>query len=776
MKYIKITALIVCILTSLYLNAQSALQTIKGVIVDQQTEIPLIGANVELTDDAKTTGTVTDVDGQFELKVPFGRQQLAISYIGYETTLLPNILVTAGKEVVLEIKLEEKVTSLSEVTVSSKLPKGRHNNEMATISSRSFSLEEVTRFAGTVNDISRMAANFAGVFIPDNERNDIIIRGNSPTGLLWRLEGVPIVDPNHFSTLGATGGVISAINPNMLKNSDFLTGAFPSEYGNTTSGVFDLSFRNGNKDNFEFTTQLAAFSGLEATIEGPLNKAHSGSFLVGYRHSFLELLDVFGLSIGLSDIPKYKDLSFKLDFDKSKFGKFSIFGLAGLSSITFDDVSEKEVSASKLGTIGLNHRYLLNDQSYIKTTLAFSGSNASYQEYNLENEDWDMNFENKDINNKIALTSFFHKKINPKLNVRTGITSELYLLDVNSSNWNNGVHESIRDFKGALGLIQAYAQSKYKISPKLTANVGLHAQYLTLNKELAIEPRLALNYSLTSNQTVSIGYGLHHQMQPLPIYFYETEIAPNEYILTNENLDFSESNHFILGYDLRLNNNWSIKADAYYQGLKDIPVETDPSYFSVLNVGADFGFPDEDYLVNEGTGTNYGIELTIEKYFDKSWYGLLSMSLSDSKYKGSDNITRNTAFNNGHIINLLAGKEFSLNKRNDNKLTFDVKMTTAGGRYFTPIDLETSQLANATVRDYSRAFEERYRNYFRLDTKIGYRLNSKKSKFSQHFFVEFQNITNRRNPLNNYYSSTRDQVRTRSQLGFFFDILYRVQF
>jgi len=775
MNIIKIKLLVLFFLIVGYLHGQQTLQSIKGVVVDQQTTLPLIGANIALVGQS-VQGTVTDLDGRFQIKVPIGRQQLSISYIGYETILLPNILVTTGKEVILEIGLEESIADLAEVTVSSKLPKGKQNNEMATISTRSFSLEEVTRFAGTVNDVSRMAANFAGVFISDNQRNDIIIRGNSPTGLLWRLEGTPIVNPNHFSTLGATGGAVSAINPNMLKNSDFLTGAFPAEYGNTTSGVFDLAFRPGNKDNFEFTTQLAAFSGLEFTAEGPLNKAKNSSFLVGYRHSFLELLDVFGLSIGLSDIPKYKDLSFHVDLAKNKFGKFSLFGLGGLSSITFDGSLNREVSASKLGTIGLSHRYLLDEKSYIKTTLAFSGSEASYQEYNLENEDWKMDFENKDVNNKLVLSSYYHKKINPRWNVRTGITNELYLLDVNSNNWDNGKQESIRDYEGALGLLQAYAQTKYKFSSKLTANVGLHAQYLTLNQSVAVEPRLALNYALSPQQTISIGYGLHNQMQALPIYFYETEIAPKEYIRTNENLDFSKSHHFILGYDLRLSGDWSIKADAYYQSLNNIPVESTPSYFSTLNVGAGFDFPDEDYLVNQGTGTNYGIELTLEKYFANSWYSLLSMSLSDSKYKGSDKVTRNTAFNNGYIVNFLAGKEFGLSKRNDNKLTVDFKLTTAGGRYFTPIDLETSRFAQTTVRDYSKAFEGRYSPYFRLDTKIGYRINSKHRKCYQHFFVEFQNITNRRNSISNTYDVSRDKIRTKSQLGFFFDILYRVQF
>ncbi len=772
----KLLTIALALILSCSLQAQDAFQIVKGTILDQQTEIPLIGATVELVEAGIQKGTTTNVDGEFKLEVPYGRQKFVVSYLGYEPAVISNILVTAGKEVVLDVKLEESIINLQEVTVTSKSATGTLGNEMATVSSRVLSVEEITRFAGSVNDISRMAANYAGVLIPDNQRNDIIIRGNSPVGLLWRLEGVPIANPNHFASLGATGGVVSAVNPNILKNSDFLTGAFPAEYGNTNSGVMDLSFRNGNKDKFEFTTQLAAFSGLEAMIEGPFSANKKNSFVVGYRHSFLELLDLFNLSIGIDAIPNYKDLSFKVDFEKTKFGKFSMFGIAGTSDISFIGDDDKDISGSRLATLGLNHRILVDDKSYIKTTIAYSGSESTYKEFTLENDDWNMDFENKDVNNRLSLSSFYHKKINPRWNLRTGITSEWYSLNFNSKNNNGQTLETIRDFNGNLALFQAHAQSQYKISPKLSINAGLHAQLLTLNDDYAIEPRLALNYQLTDKQALSIGYGLHNQMQPLPVYFFETEVEPGQFLRTNENLGFSTSNHFIFGYDVKLGSDWAVKVDAYYQAQDDIPVETESSYFSVVNSGADFVFPTEDYLVNGGTGTNYGLELTVEKYFSNSYYGLFTLSLLDSKYAGSDGVERNTAFNNGYILNFLAGKEFSLSKKNDNKLTFDFKLTNAGGRYYTPIDLEASRAAQRTIRDFDNAYTNRFWPYFRMDAKIGYRLNSKKKKFSQHFYVEFQNISNTRNALNNYYSVSRDEIRTRTQLGFFFDILYRVRF
>jgi CarboxypepD_reg-like domain/TonB-dependent Receptor Plug Domain len=259
-------------LLTIQINAQIT-QTLRGTIIDKAAETPLVGAAIVVDKITPQLGAIADENGNFEIKnVPTGRHQIIVSFIGYNAQTLTNIVVNAGKETVLDIKLEESVQLLNAVTVLGKVEKSQTLNELATISARQFNVEEVQRYSGGRNDVSRLAANFAGVAISNDSRNDIVIRGNSPVGVLWRLEGVPIPSPNHFSTLGTTGGPVSALNPNMIRNSDFLTSAFPSEYGNATAGVFDIGFRNGNKEKMEFTAQLAAFSGLEAMIEGPLSK------------------------------------------------------------------------------------------------------------------------------------------------------------------------------------------------------------------------------------------------------------------------------------------------------------------------------------------------------------------------------------------------------------------------------------------------------------------------------------------------------------------------
>ncbi len=764
--------------------------SIKGNIYDRQSDQPLIGANVVLQVAADSVrGTVSDLDGRFVIEaVPPGRFELKISYLGYNTTTIPNILVTSGKDVILEAGLEESAVEMSEIVVRAETEKDKANNELATVSARMFTLEEVTRYSGGRNDASRMAANFAGVQIADDSRNDIVIRGNSPIGVLWRLEGIPIPNPNHFATLGTTGGPVSALNTNLLRNSDFLTSAFPAEYGNANAGVFDIQFRSGNRDKYEFTAQLAAFSGLEFMAEGPLNRKNKGSFLVSYRHSFVELAHVIGLDFGTAALPKYKDLSFKLDLGRTKSGKWTIFGIGGLSDIDFlakdlteDDFwaeqNQNSYASSKIGVVGINHKYLLSDRSYIRTTLAItsSGNNFTVEEV-LPDEATDLFFTGDDEESRMTFSSFVNKKVSAKFTYRAGVLIEHFFIDAFLREKINQNWVSYRDFDDGIDLVQSYAQAQYRAGEKITINGGLHTQYLGFNQKFAVEPRAAVNWHLSRKQTINMGFGSHRQILPLPLYLMTLSTPGGEMVRTNTDVDFLKSRHFVLGYDHRLDRDWRLKSEVYLQQHVDVPVESLSSSFSVLNVGADFGFPEVHYLQNSGEGKNYGIELTLEKFFANNYYGLATGSLYQSKYKGSDGIERNTAFNNKYVLNILGGKEFLFGRNKGNAFTVDFKFTTAGGRYFTPIDLAKSIESGKEIKLDELAYSERFDPYVRLDLKLGYRLNPKNKRRSEQFFLDFQNITNHQNVFIRRYNESTQKINTIYQIGFFPDILYRLQF
>lgn len=790
------------VLTFTGLQAQNGLQTVKGQILDKQSELPLIGATVQLVSDL-SIGSTTDVDGYFEvIGVPVGRQAFQVNYLGYEPLTIPNVEVSAGKEVVIEIEMEESFTALNEVVVKANANKDQSINSMATVSARQFSMEEVNRFSGGRSDVGRLAGNFAGVSTADDSRNDIVIRGNSPTGLLWQLEGIPIPSPNHFSTVGTTGGPVSALNTNLLKSSDFMTSAYPGEYGNALSGVFDLGFRSGNKDEMEYLLQVGAITGLEAMVEGPLYEKNNSSFVIAYRNSFLGVAQSMGLDVGTNALPAYRDLSFKIDFGKSKAGNFSLFGVYGLSDIEFlhDETDENDLFAaddedsradSGFGVIGLKHNYFIGENAYLRTVLAYSGNEVTfsrdrYYNQDTENEELHPFVIGDDAIRRISWTSFVNKKFNNRVTAKAGVLVERVNATLsfqsaemaNDAN-NDGIFDlvEIYNFDDGTVSIQPYVQSQFRFTDRLTLNAGLHGLYYDLNESFALEPRLALNFQVHEKHKLSFGYGLHHQTQALPIQLASKVSADGKITNPNRELGFSRSNQFVLAHDYKINNSWRSKVEVYYQALSNIPVERVSSPFSVLNVGADFGFPiDKNDLVNEGTGTNQGIELTLEKFFNQGYYVLLTGSLFDSKYVGSDGIERNTAFNNQKVGNLLAGKEFKWGGDMRHRFTIDTKVTGAGGRFYTPVDFEASAINQIEVADDSRAFEEQFDSYFRWDMKFGVKLNSATKKFSQAFYMDIQNVTDNENIFDKRYNRNTNMVNDIYQIGFFPNFIYKIEF
>lgn len=779
----------------------SQTQTVRGTVLDRQSETPLIGATVTVAGAEPAIGATTDADGRFYLRaVPVGRQVLTVSYIGYEPQTVPNVLITAGREVVLTISLEESLSSVQEVTITARVDKDRPVNDMATISAKPFNTEEVLRYSGGRNDIARLVTNFAGVAANNDARNDIIIRGNSPTGVLWRMEGIPIPNPNHFSTLGTTGGPVSALNPNLVGTSDFLTGAFPAEYGNALGGVFDVNLRTGNADRHEFMAQLGAFSGLEALAEGPLNPKNNGSFLIAYRHSFVELADAAGLDFGTDALPKYKDLSFNLDLGNGKAGKFSVFGIGATSAIDFlgaeidttdlfADPNSNSYNTSRFGVLGLKHNLILNDRSYVRTVISASGNETTFQEESLQQEDPNGGpLQTTDVKDALLvyrLSSFYHLKMNARTTLRSGLLLQNQHLDtyVNTRDKQpdldgDGLPDWFeqRDFEGAFNTFEAYAQAQHRLSDRLSLNAGLHGLYFDYTNDFALEPRAAVNWQVAPRHGLSLGYGLHNQSQPLPVFFFRETRPDGSVQQTNDNLGFTTNQHLVLGYQYKPAADWFFKAEAYHQWITRAPVDNYPSSFSLLNAGADFVFPERGSLVNDGTGFNRGIELTVEKFFSRGYYGLLTVSIFDSRYKGSDGIERSTAFDGQYVFNFLAGKEFPLDQTGRRFLTLDTKFATAGGRPYTPVDLEASQAAGYEVLKEDEAYSLRLDDYLRWDVKVGFRINSAKRKLSQTFFLDFQNVTNHQNVFAVRYNEVQNEVGTIYQIGFFPDLLYRVEF
>ncbi len=814
-SYLAAVLVLFCLEQSL---AQVLNQTVRGQIVDKETKFPLPGATVIfLGDTSKIIGSVSDANGFFRLeKIPVGRHPFKINFIGYKDAVLNNIEVTSAKEVILNIELEESITSLQSITIKSSRD-GDVSNEMATVSARQFSIEETNRYAGSRGEPSRMASNFAGVQGADDSRNDIVIRGNSPLGVLWQMEGINIPNPNHFSIAGSTGGPVSIINNKILANSEFYTGAFPAEYGNALSGVFDLKLRNGNSEKREYSFQFG-FLGTELFSEGPIKEGSGSSYLVSYRYSTLALFNALSIDIGTSAVPKYQDAAFKLNFKQKDGSSIALFGIGGISDIDIlisDQLIEErniygendrdQYFGSSMGIAGASYTKPINKDTYFKAVVAASieqsdanhylvgfrkDTNGNYlvgpnQKYVIDSLPQILDYDFRQSKYSAAL--FYYKKLSKQHIINAGINNDFFHFNFKDSVRN--INEGEADFwtwrtrwnTNTTGLlVQPFFQWRYKINDRFGFTAGVHSQYFSLSNSFsAFEPRVGIKWELDEKQSMSFGYGLHSQIQPTYMYFTSNSTdATGNPIILNKNMDFSKSHHFVLSYDKLIGDNTRVKAETYYQWLFNIPIELTSSSVSLINSGASFSriFPGQ--LVNDGLGKNYGVELTIERYFSKKYMVLVTTSLFESLYQGSDGVWRDTEFNGNYVINALFSREFSL-KSQQKSLLFGTKFTTAGGRRYGPVDMVASELERDVVFIDALRNSLQFRPYLRADIKISYKVN--RPRVTHEIALDLVNIFGIQNILKLTYApdpgnQAGNPIREEYQLGFLPIFYYKIDF
>jgi hypothetical protein len=779
-------------------RANEVTQTIRGTVMDRQSRTTLPGATVLLVHTDPVRGASSDPSGHFRFEsVEVGRVSIRVSYMGYYDVTLSNINLQAGKELVLNIYMDEMVMGVDEVVVTYRADKASSLNTMAAVSARGFTVEETERYAGSRNDPARMAANFAGVVGVDDSRNDIIIRGNSPMGLLWRLEGVDIPNPNHWGMTGNTGGPVSMLNNTLLENSDFITGAFPAEYGNALSGVFDLRMRNGNNERYEFLGQIG-FNGFEIGAEGPVSPEKGSSFLVNYRYSTMGVFNALGMDFGTMGVPYYQDLSFKLNFPNTPLGHISMFGLGGLSYIEIwdsrKDTTRQELnfygdegwditSGTDMGVVGITSHYTFNPNTFLRVTLAAMGQHSSTRVDTLGFDLAKFQFFQNSINdNRLSASAIMNHRFNASHVIRGGISSKKIF-----SNFIDSVYQKEDDhyrrqfdYDGSTWLIQPYVQYQFRPGNRITLNTGLHYNYFALNSSNSIEPRAGARLQVAPGHTINFGYGLHSQISPVFTYFYQVRYPDGSYGMTNRELGLTRSHHLVAGYDIRINDYTRARFETYYQDIFDAPVDArESTSFSMLNNGASFEFSMPEYLANKGRGENYGIELTVERFLHRGLYYLFTASLFESKYTGSSNITFNTAFNNNYVANALVGREFIISRKNPSvrrSLVIDLKTMIAGGKRTTPWTSFLNEETNEYERqwDYDRAFEIRLNDYHKTDMKVSFRSNNRNKTLE--WAVEITNLFNTQNIFSDRFNKYTGEAEYVYQLGMMVIPQFRIIF
>jgi hypothetical protein len=706
-------------------------QVIKGKIVDAVSQTPLPGASVVILESNPLLGTITDSEGNFKLlNVKSGRYNLLVSFIGYENFLFREVLVGTGKEVVLNAGLKELSEEIDEIKVTARTSKEQAGNPMAIISARQLSVEESSRYAGGYDDPARLAGSFAGV-ASEMGNNGIVIRGNSSRYMLWKLEGVEISNPTHFADVIAFGaGGITALSSQMLANSDFFTGAFPAEYGNALSGVFDVKLRTGNAEKRESAFQIGGI-GIDFSSEGPLRKGGKSSYLFNYRYSTLALLKP--LIPPEAGTIKYQDLSFKFNFPTKKTGTFVLWGIGALDAQSRDAITDPEKWENKAdkesfnldlsnGALGLTNKLIVNSKTYLHTTLAASGNSISTQYDELDSQTQLQERESV-LNNtwKFTASTTLNHKFGAKHFNRSGIVYNEHFYNVDNREVPT-LGEPLQIYaleNGNVASMQAFSQSNFQMNRRTEVVAGLFAHYFNLNNELSIEPRLALKWKAAPKHSIGLAYGLNSRIEMIGFYMARQQTSSG-IIQPNKNLKMSKAHHFGLAWDWNIHPDLRLKIEPYYQYLYDIPVVPN-SYFSLQNLEMDWFFNEK--LVNEGTGTNIGIDFTLERFLKNNFYYLFTASIFDSKYKGGDGIERNGLYNKHFIFNLLGGKEWKVGKSKSNILAVNSRFSYLGGDRLTPMLESESIQEQEIIYDYSKAYTEKEKNAAILSLSITYRIN-----------------------------------------------------
>jgi len=809
----KKTMLTILILTGFLISgfSQNLTQTVRGTVVDLDSKMPLIGVQVVIPGTEPLTGTTTDTEGRFKLSnIPVGRISLQLLYMGYETIMLPNIEVNSGKEVVLDLSLRESALTMDELVITANNSKGEALNEMAMVSARSISLEETERYTGSFNDPSRIMSNYAGVASTPDGSSDIIVRGNSPKYQQWRLEGMEIPAPYHFNDQNAIGnGGLTALNNNLLATSDFYSGAFSAEYGDVLSSVFDLKLRSGNNERFESTFGFGLL-GTDLTVEGPFSKDYSGSYLFNYRYSTTAMISDLGL-VDIGGEPEFQDMAFKIMLPTRKSGTFSLYGLGGLSRFSLTEVtpadyqtptnttlpegvSENFNKKTHLLNLGLNHVLPVGKNSFLETAFAYSGNGIEDKVFELNvNEVLDndgnylrdtvsqrLNFGNNISTNAYRGSLTFNSKLSAQHKIEMGTRYALTQYDYNQKKINQtGTIDHVLNFEENVGTLRNFFNWKYRINPQLTLIAGMNHMQVMLNNKSSLEPRISIRQQINNTTSIYAGYGKHSTMERVHHYFTRLEQADGTFTNPNKNLDLLKAHHFIVGYQKRFSSNLMLTLEAYHQQLYNLPVEnSDTSYFATLNEGVDYRYVD---LVNEGTGRNYGLEFTLERFFDQNYYFMINGSFFNSTYKALDGIERNTEFNGNYLFNLLAGKEYTrLGRKRNRTLALNARFYAGGGRRIVPLLRdEAGNLAvdaeNNRYWDHSNAYEQKLDDIFMLTLSASYKIH--RPKATHEIFIDLNNVTNAQGRLSEFYDGNEPgAIGYTRQFAFFPNLMYRVYF
>lgn len=767
------------------LFGQDLQQTIRGTVTNLFTEQPIENVYVRIYNNKELIAqTTSDSLGKFKFtKAEIGSYDISFSHVSYVSFTIPDVIVYSKKECIVNTQMEHSFYLLNEAIIERpKKERGITNNTMSSVSAYLLRVEDAQRLAGGLDDPIRAAGTLPGVTANAAfSANFISIRGNSPRGLKYQMNGMELENPTHFARIGSSGGLFTIFSMQLLDNSDFFTSAFPAEYSNALAAVFDVKFRHGNTDKNEYTVQVGTL-GLDLAAEGPINKERNSSFLFNYRYATVGMARL----IGQPTEPTYQDLSFNLNFPIKKGGNVSVFGISGTSDrakvAVLDSLEwEKDVDRynltlnSNMATLGINFNKLIGEKGVFNTILAGSMTNQNdNKKYILD----DYSELTKSINQyksiPISLAASYKYQFSTKHSNKTGIslrtTQHEWL--AKKYNYSTSKLDTIVNGKGNSSTAKAYTQSKINFAKKWSLNLGISFLYSDINNKSNLEPRTGLSYTINKKNQIAVAYGKHSQIENYAVYQTQEQDSTGTIIYPNRNLDFIKANHFVFSYKTKVITNHHLRIETYYQDLYNVPTEKNGT-FSTLNIAE---LEDIRALNNSGTGANYGIDIGLERYSESGLYYMINGSIFKSTYVGGDGIERSTEYDQGFNIRFLAGKNYIVGTKKDkrNYIGWNTNIAYVGGSPYTPLDLAQSKLQQETVVDESLAYSLREKNLLFIDATLTYKIN--KAKHTSIWSLQIKNLFSNGNAIYREYDSVLDDEVTIPSVSFFPNLSYKIQF
>lgn len=706
-KMKKTIILFLVFLLSEIFAGNSANGTLKGIITDADTKQPLPGVNIIIKQ--SDLGTSSDINGNFIFEnLPSGTYILEFSFIGYKKIAKTDVIIKPGRTNFISVEMFPTLIEIENVVVQAGYFSSVEDEPLSVVN---FSAEEIRRAPGAAGDVSRIMYGLPAIAKINDARNSLIVRGGSAVENTFYIDNIEIPNINHYPVDGASDGPIGILNADFIEDANLHTGGFSPVYGDRMSSIMQISYREGNSDNFipQLTLSLAGFG---ASVEGPIGK--SGNYMFSVNKSYLDLVVDKAETGGA--LPIYGDAQGKITYKLSDNNKISLIGIFSQDEIQLDyeDALESDLTNvyGKTNGItnlaGINLQHLWGNKGY--SDISFAHTYNNYDKEYYETKSKNLLYINNSTENTLALRNVNLIKTDELNSIEFGIDAKIFINDnyqfygSYTDKYNNTVtsasaYNNFHSFKGGI-----FSEYKYSPTESIITKFGFRADAFEANNSFTFSPRFTIQYYLDNTTSFTYSSGKFHQ-----------EI-PNHLIMQNgkfSDLKTPYSLHNILGFSKLLSTDTRLTIEGYYKRYYNMPLDpAQPHVFIIDESASDGIFRYHENLSDQGEAESFGAEVMVQKKLAENFYGLAAGSISKSKYKDVDGNWHDRIYDNLFNINIEGG--YILN----DEWEFKLRWTYAGGAPYTPFDIDKSTDANAGIWDLSKINSERLPDYHSLNIRV----------------------------------------------------------